>query len=308
MLLLLATALLCTESQPTAVEWERARSAPRSYASDFFVFIGECEGRRAVFAADFNRGKKDSKAQNEQWFVLHIEKQGWAELAGGGEYKVKGAEPLALRDSAQYSFSGDDAQGWTLKGSAQHPGLSTQALQARSAQRNEKGVFARSSGPAALTWKDRTYVGAALREFTLLPGMNLISDPDAGLFGDGWNGLYALRGRGDKAELVVFHQTGGELKSLLNPCTGFVATSPTLELAKANFRADAWEQAAGFFRWPGRWRVDPLPNSGRIEVKLEERDTLISWVVGGACVAIARGEMQLADQKLELYGLAQVVR
>lgn len=305
---LLAAALFCTEVPAYSTELARASAAERAYASDFFVFIGECEGQRAVFAADFNRGKQGSALQNEQWFVLHIEKQGWVELPGAGEYRGEGAQPLALQGSPEYRLKGDDREGWSLLGGERHPGLVTQALQPRSQQVLPKGYFARSSGPATLTWKQRSYRGAALREVTLLPGMNLIRDPDASLFGDGWNGLYALRGSGDKAEMLVFHQVGGELKALLQPQTGFLASTPQVSLADGKFRADRWEQAAGFFRWPGRWRVDPLPGKGSLEVALEERDTLVNWVVGGACVAIARGEATIDGSKQPVYGLSQVVR
>lgn len=308
MLALLLSALLSAESEAHRSEWERCRATPQAYASDFFVFLGECDGRRVLFAADFNRGKDGARLQNEQWFTLHLEKEGWIELKGSGEYKLAPSEPLVLRDSPQYTVRGDDAKGWRLQGSEAHPTLETGALVSRSQQRNAKGLFTRAGGPAVLKWKQREFKGQALREVTLLPGLNLITDPDAGLFGDGWNGLYALAGRGESAELLVLHSTGGELESLLQPRTGFLARSATVEWNDAKLRADRWEQAAGFFRWPGRWRVEPIRGAGRLEVALSERNTLVSWVVGGACVTVAKGQLELDGAKLELYGLAQIVR
>lgn len=305
--MLLSIAALVLQQIPNlyAAELKATLATKEAYASDFLVFVGAAEGRRAVFAADFNRGKRGDKLQHEQWFVFHLESQGWIELPGGGEYKVSGAAPLDLAASPQYRLEGSDAAGWKLSGKDTHPQLETQALAERSTMRDERGLFTRATGAASLVWKGKRYAGRAVREVTLLRGLNLITDPEASLFGDGWNGLYALAG----TQEFVFHQTGGKLTQLLNERAGFtLLNDKPFELRTGRFRADRWEQASGFYRWPGRWRVDQLPLNARLEVELRERNTLVNWVFGGAGVAIATGSFERDGQRVEVYGLAQFVR
>lgn len=278
------------------------------YASDFVSFVGRDEQGRVAFALDTNRGRDGETFQAEHFAVLYDERRGWIELAGNGEFANPERKLAEIASSKSYAYSGTPTAGLVIESKANELRLAVEPI-ARHSHRERKGAtFDTGSAAAKLEWKGRTLQGRAIYEGCTLPDRNLIADPDADFFGDGWHGLYAqIDGVGD----LRLHSADGDVAKLVLPYQGFlVLDGEARATKKLAFEAVDWEQGGGFFRWPNGWNANWKDHDTNAEVslRLADRNVVASWVVGGFAVAIAKGELTLGGKKHEVWGLAQIIR
>lgn len=278
------------------------------YWSDFVSFAGADAQGRVAFALDTNRGREGVEFQAEHFCVLYDEGRGWVELAGNGAYDNSARAGAAIPDSKHFAFTGAPRTGWKIRGDGNGLELAIEPISIRTRRALGGAEFDTGSAAAILTWKGRKLAGRAIYERNHLPDKNLIMSPESGLFGDGWNAIYALvDGKGD----LRVHQSGGDIQNLLEHRAGFLELDgKTRILPLAVFEARNWSQGGGFYQWPGRWiaKWKSPESAGRVEVTLEQRNVVFNWVFGGFAVALVRGELKLDGEKHELWGLAQIVR
>lgn len=287
---------------------ERASDARCEYRSDFVAFVGRDDRGRVAFALDTNRGRDRDAYQAENFAVLYAEGQGWIELAGNGEFPntERRLEPIA--SSKHYRYEGTPAAGLRVAGASNALELTIEPIALHSRRERRGASFDVGSAAAKLVWKERTFAGRVIFEGCYLPDRNLITSPDPDFFGDGWHGLYALV---DSAGDLRLHRADGDAAKLLLPEKGTLRLEGEPRPAKhLELEVEAWTQGRGFFRWPTGWRASWLDEERpvKLAVELEDREVILSWVVGGFAVAIAKGELELDGRRHEVWGLAQVIR
>jgi hypothetical protein len=287
---------------------EPAAKTRYEYGSDFVSFVGRDEKGRVAFALDTNRGRDREKFQAEHFGVLYAEGTGWVALEGNGEFANPDAKLRELASSKHYRYDGTPTTGLKIVGATNSLELVVEPFTLHTHRERKGATFDTGSAAATLTWKGRKLVGRAIYEGCYLPDTNLIADPDMDYFGDGWHGLYALvDGVGD----LRLHLAAGDVSKLVLPQQGFLVLDGEPRLAKKlDFVAEDWSQGGGFFRWPSRWRASWLDRekAAKLELALTEREVILTWVVGGFAVAIAKGELVIDGVKHEVWGLGQIIR
>lgn len=291
------------------------------YRSDFLSFVGRDERGRVAFALDTNRGRDRDRFQAEHFGVLYAEGTGWVELVGNGDVPNSKKELAAITSSKHYEYSGSPRSGLVVAGKTNELELTIEPFAVHTHRERKAATFDTGSAAATLTWKGRTLVGRAIWEGCYLPDANLIADPDMDFFGDGWHGLYAVvDARADTPGSATtkpplgdlrLHLADGDISKLVLPQQGFLQLDGEARLAKKlEFTPSDWSQGNGFFRWPSRWRANWLDRerTAKIDLALEDREVILTWVVGGFAVAIAKGELVIDGAQYEVWGLAQIIR
>lgn len=318
---MLLTTILTLAAAPQA-----AAETRYEYRSDFVSFVGRDERGRVAFALDTNRGRDRESFQAEHFGVLYAEGAGWVELAGNGEVPNEKKELAAITSSKHYAYSGTPTSGLVIAGKTNELVLTIEPFTVHTHRERKSATFDTGSATATLTWKGRTLVGRAIWEGCYLPDTNLIADPDMDFFGDGWHGLYAVvEPRADAAKVggpkadtanstlgdLRLHLADGDVSKLVLPQQGFLQLDGDARLAKKlEFTPSDWSQGSGFFRWPARWRANWLDREKplKVDLALVDREVILTWVVGGFAVAIAKGELVIDGVKHEVWGLAQIIR
>ncbi|MCK6447205.1 MAG: hypothetical protein L6Q99_12520 [Planctomycetes bacterium] len=313
--------MLLTTILTLAAAPQEAAKTRYEYRSDFVSFVGRDERGRVAFALDTNRGRDRESFQAEHFGVLYAEGTGWAELAGNGEVANTKKELAAITSSKHYEYTGAPSSGLVIAGKTNELVLTIEPFTAHTHRERKTATFDTGSAAATLTWKGRTLVGRAIWEGCYLPDTNLIADPDMDFFGDGWHGLYALvepRADAPKATTTTpalgdlrLHLAAGDVSKLVLPQQGFLQLDGDARLAKKlEFTPSDWSQGSGFFRWPARWRATWLDREkpAKVDLALVDREVILTWVVGGFAVAIAKGELEIDGAKHEVWGLAQIIR
>jgi hypothetical protein len=293
--------------------------AELEYLSDFLCFVGGDASGRVLLAVDLNRGRNGKKLEGEQFVALHVEGQGWLEVGGKSDLKVDALE--ALPDSGRWEVSGERQSGFRLVCPERELDFSTGRLDAVALHSQNNDLFSTGAGTGTLRLGKRTIAGIVHHEYCFLRGINPLAKTYTDLFGDGFHGLYCSVGLGAEASTLRLHKSGGRLEPLILRQNGFEKSgqgSTRLDLGR--LRISDWS-LGGFFRWPGRYRLDwtrptesgQLGHDGQrstlsFDLRVRQRETVVNYVFGGVAVAIVEGTARVDGQDVAIYGLALIVR
>lgn len=289
------------------------------YLSDFLCFVGGDGEGRVLLAVDLNRGRKGQRFDGEQFVALHVEGQGWLEVGGRSDLKVENLEQLP--DSARWEVSGDRQTGFRLVCAERALEFSTGRLDAVALHSQDNDLFSTGAGTGSLRLGERVIPGVVHHEYCFLRGINPLAKTYTDLFGDGFHGLYCSVGLGAEAGALRLHKSGGRLEPLILRQSGFeksAAGRTRLDLGR--LRISDWD-LGGFFRWPGRYRLDWTRPSDKaavghdgqretlsFDLRVRQRETVINYVFGGVAVAVVEGTGRVDGADVALYGLALIVR
>ena len=140
------------------------------------------------------------------------------------------------------------------------------------------------AGTTALRWGAQVDLAKAV---TMRPSLAWLSQIVGGLlFGVG------MTLSGGCASKNLLRLGGGSVRSLVVLVFMGIAAYMTLKGLFAQWRAS----------WLDREKA------AKLELALTEREVILTWVVGGFAVAIAKGELVIDGVKHEVWGLGQIIR
>lgn len=280
------------------------------YVSDFLCFTGGDDQGRVAFAFDANRGRKGERFQAEHFGALWVEGRGWVELKGTGEFEDPDQRFRELPSSPAWQVEGDAAAGISVVSESNGLELRVDPLSIVTRRSLEGASFDTGSTRASLRLGERELEGVVTYEYCFLPDINPLAKTYTDLFGDGFHGVYAVVGQPAGGEPLRFHDSGGRLEPLILSRDGFVGGGEQAQrVEEARFRISN-RSLGGFFRWPGRYRVDwGEPESGpRFDLRIKDRKTLFNYVFGGVAVAIVDGALTRDGAEQPVFGFALIVR
>ncbi|MEO0650667.1 MAG: hypothetical protein AAFZ65_08315 [Planctomycetota bacterium] len=294
-----ATGALAPEA---VVESEKALE----YISDFFCFVGSDEQGKVAFAFDVNRGRKDDDYQAQTIANLWVDGEGWEDFGGMVDFDDPEDRFYELPSSSRWSLEGWASTGVTIR--SQRDGIELEVDPIATHTKNKRGLAVFTSGSSAGTLRlgEREITGRVSHEYCFLSDMNPLAKRYTDLFGDGFDGIYAVLGEGGD---LRFHESGGRLEPLVMNRDGFVVEEgEASRIEGASFKVS--DKSFGLIRWPGRyrssWTEDGVACS--YDLRIRDRETLVNVVIVGVAVGIVEGTYTRGGVEQEVFGMALIVR
>ncbi|MDW7709226.1 MAG: hypothetical protein SCH98_02035 [Deferrisomatales bacterium] len=284
-----------------------------AYYSDYFSFVGQDEQGRVAFALDTNRGQDGREFQAEHFAVLHAEGQGWIGLRGSGPFPNTGQVLEGLTDSEHFRFSGTPESGMTIESPENSLSLRIDAIPVHLDRKRGQDRYWMGSVSATLVWAGRTLPGRVIYEHIHFEDWNRLARTYPGFWRD-FHGLYLLLrdpATGDLGDLYLHRQRSEKLAGLTGLVDGFaVADGRAVRLEGAEVDVTGRRPALGFYRWPRSWegRWSGAGEELTFTLRLEDRKTIVTWIIGGFAMGIAEGTVRYRGRAWEAYGLGEIIK
>lgn len=280
-----------------------------AYASDYFSFVGWDDAGAVAFAIDTNRGTDGDAGQAEHFLVLYDAATGWREVAGNGAYPNPDRVLAPIPDSPHFTFSGTPEAGIEIRATGDGPRLVVAPIRPVIDRKVGIAAYRMGSAPGTLAWNGRTVHGRVIHEHLFLPGFNRLSRRYAGLFG-GFSGFYAVVGEGGDLYLHHHEAGAGFMAELAGADAGFLVLGGAgAEMAGIDVAVAESGWAAGFYRWPERWRGS-FSAGGRdwtFDLTATARHRIGNWGIGGFAMAVVTGTLQSGGETLPVFGLGELI-
>ena len=302
--------LASTGPSAPASTFAAANDEAFEYVSDFFCFVGGDETGRVAFAFDVNRGRDGDDYEAQTFSMLWVEGSGWRDVGGMQDFEDARDRFFELPSSEVWSVTGLTSEGVVI--ASEEHGLSLQVDPIRTHTKNRRGLAAFTAGSAAgtLTLGERVVTGRVSHEYCFLSDMNPLAKRYTDLFGDGFDGIYAVIGSPSEGADLRFHESGGRLMPLIRERDGFIGEEgAVVRIEGADFDVTGGS-IGGFFRWPARYRANWGAGDGRrsFDLDVDERETVANFVFIGVAAAIVEGTYVEGGVEQPVFGFALVVR
>jgi len=301
----------CTHNPPLenifTISQEELNKLQLEYYSDYFSFVGEDNQGKVSFAIDNNRGQDQRSWQADHFLVMHDEHKGWQSLIGNGLYPNTNGLLKQIPDSEYFQFRGTPQTGMKLLSQANKLELQIEPLQNRLSKNEGLSIYQMNSGTAVLSWNDRTIPGRVIHEFLYLPAFNRLSRKYLGVFKD-FHGIYAKIG--NYGDLYIHSQDNPVMAKLIGLNNGFIVmNNETLPLNNLIINPQDRSFRIGLHRWPDDWQgsFDYVGKQQPFSLQLKQRNDIANWFIGGFAMGIVNGTVQINDEKIEVYGLGEVI-
>jgi len=278
-----------------------------SYYSDYFSFVGEDDQGLVSFAIDNNRGQDGDTFQADHFLVLHDEKSGWQDVKGNGLYANDQQQLSTIPNSTFFTFEGSPQQGLVINSNVNDLSLTISPIQSKINRGKGLSQYQMGSAKAVLNWKGREIKGRVIHEYLYLPAFNRLSRKYFGFF-KAFNGFYARLG--EQGDFYLHLQKSEKLAPLIGHALGFVVINDTFyELKNIDLKTESTNFAWGFYSWPNHWRgnIDTASQKNTIELKLVQQNSMANWVLGGFAMGIIKGQLEIDNNSIEIYGLGELI-
>lgn len=290
---------------PESVESEQALE----YISDFFCFVGADEQGKVAFAFDVNRGREGDEYQAQTIANLWVDGQGWRDFGGMVDFEDPEDRFYELPSSDRWALEGWASTGVTIRSDRDGVELVVDAIETHT--KNKRGLAVFTSGATSGTLKlgQREIRGRVSHEYCFLSDMNPLVKRYTDLFGDGFDGIYAVFGDSSEGGDLRFHESGGRLEPLVMTRDGFVVEDGTASrIEGASFKVS--DKSFGLIRWPGRYRASWKEGgvACSYDLRIRDRETLVNVLIVGVAVGIVEGTFTRGGVEQEVFGLTLIVR
>ncbi len=286
---------------------EDLAAQPLEYYSDYFSFIGEDELGHVAFAIDINRGRDGDAYQAEHFVVLNDAHHGWIDIVGNGAIEPATRDLIALVNSETFQFQGQPENGIRLASETNRLTLTVEPIPVIYSRQKGLAKIWMGSAKATLQWQGREIDGRVIYEYLYLPAFNRLSRTYHGLWAD-FHGIYV---KVDDAQDLYIHT---QRSPLLTPLVGEKAGFALLhngrgELENLEMRVTNSSVALGFYRWPQAWvgTFDFKQHSYTLELGLENRTSIVNWVLGGFAMGVLKGRLTQGQNSYSLLGLGELL-
>ena len=279
------------------------------YISDFFCFVGADEVGKVAFAFDVNRGREGDDYQAQTIANLWVDGEGWRDFGGMSEFDDPEDRFYELPSSERWSLEGWTSSGVTVRSERDGIELEVEAITTHTKNKRGLAVFTSGASAGTLRLGEREIRGRVSHEYCFLSDMNPLVKRYTDLFGDGYDGIYAVLGDASSGRDLRFHESGGRLEPLIRTRDGFVATGQ--EAARIeDARFEVSDKSFGLIRWPGRYRASWTEDGVECacDLRIRDRETLLNVLIVGVAVGIVEGTYARGGEREDVFGLALIVR